>query len=179
VCCKSKFHPRSCTRCRCTALAATPSDIFAQTNQIIRAEKRFKEFEDAAAQTNEQYQRQVQPIVCVIALRCAVVTLLQMFSLREHLLAVEKQRDAKAQEASAWAARSQELQDDCNTQLSYQQIEIQVPAFAAVLAPCSSLTASRLQALHQRCHLLEKELQVHTCVAALAAAALTPSCRKH
>jgi hypothetical protein len=57
------------------------------------------------------------------------LTPLQLFSLREHLLTVEKQRDAKAQEAIAWAARAQEVQDDCNTQMSYQQIEIQVRFF--------------------------------------------------
>ncbi len=55
-----------------------------------------------------------------------VVTLLQLFSLREHLLTVEKQRDLKAADAAAWAARMQEVQDECNNQMSYQQIEIQV-----------------------------------------------------
>ena len=53
--------------------------------------------------------------------------MLQLFSLREHLLTVEKQRDSNAAEAAAWAARVQEVQDECNNQMSYQQIEIQVP----------------------------------------------------
>ncbi len=56
------------------------------------------------------------------------MTLLQLFSLREHLLAVEKQRDAKAAEAAAWASRTQEVQEAADNQLSYQQIEIQVHA---------------------------------------------------
>ena len=79
---------------------------------------------------------------------CRDAPLLQMFSLREHLLAVEKQRDAKAQEAMAWAARVQEVQDDCNTQMSYQQIEIQVqhrfPLLCCPFAPSSRLCVCRL-----------------------------------
>ena len=31
----------------------------AQANQLLRAEKRFKDFEESVAQTNEHYQRQV------------------------------------------------------------------------------------------------------------------------
>ncbi len=77
-------------------------------------------------------------------------SLLQLFSLREHLLAVEKQRDAKAAEAFAWAARTQEVQEEADNQLSYQQIEI--------------------QALHQRSHVLAHELQVRACLHAAAAA---------
>ena len=35
------------------------SDTIEQANQLLRAEKRFKEFEASVAQTNDQYQRQV------------------------------------------------------------------------------------------------------------------------
>ncbi len=98
------------------------------------------------------------------------LTLLQLFSLREHLLTVEKQRDARAAEAAAWAARTQEVQDDCNTQMSYQQIEIQVPLLRC--SPGPALTMSRLQALHQRSHLLEQQLQVSCCARRLLLQAL-------
>ena len=96
----------------------------------MRAEKRFKEFEGSVGQTNEQYQWQVQypPLPHAHTRMHAVMTLLQLFSLREHLLAVEKQRDAKAAEAAAWASRTQEVQEAADNQLSYQQIEIQVHA---------------------------------------------------
>jgi hypothetical protein len=33
------------------------SDTIEQANQLLRAEKRFKEFETSVAQTNDQYQR--------------------------------------------------------------------------------------------------------------------------
>jgi hypothetical protein len=82
---------------------------------------------------------------------------MQLFSLREHLLTVEKQRDTKAADAAAWAARVQEVQDECNNQMSYQQIEIQVCEHFVALDLVLTL---RLQALHQRSHDLVQELQV-------------------
>ncbi len=87
-----------------------------------------------------------------------------MFSLREHLLMVEKQRDAKVAEAAAWAARLQEVQDDCNNQMSYQQIEIQVSECGIVcrMATFSQLSSSFSQALHQRSHDLSQQLQVRS-----------------
>jgi hypothetical protein len=68
--------------------------------------------------------------------RALLTTLMQMFSLREHLLTVEKQRDMKAADAAAWAARVQEVQDECNNQMSYQQIEIQVCLHAQNIVCC-------------------------------------------
>jgi hypothetical protein len=38
---------------------APQCDAIEQANQLLRAEKRFKEFEASVAQTNDQYQRQV------------------------------------------------------------------------------------------------------------------------
>ena len=92
------------------------------------------------------------------------MTLLQLFSLREHLLMVEKQRDAKVAEAAAWAARLQEVQDDCNNQMSYQQIEIQVSGCCILfrMATFAQLSSSFSQALHQRSHDLSQQLQVRS-----------------
>ena len=115
-------------------------DTLVQANQLLRAEKRFKEFEASVAQTNDQYQRQVlmtHSSLCLFCFCCHALTLLQLFSLREHLLTVEKQRDAKVAEAAAWAARLQEVQDESNNQMSYQQIEIQVSLRAFSFAPLS------------------------------------------
>ena len=42
------------------ALSSSHADVIAQANQLLRAEKRFKDFEDSVAQTNDQYQRQVR-----------------------------------------------------------------------------------------------------------------------
>ena len=82
-----------------------------------------------------------------------VVTLLQLFSLREHLLTVEKQRDSNAAEAAAWAARVQEVQDECNNQMSYQQIEIQVPGYGPSICrppPLSHLSVAGASSAHAR-----------------------------
>jgi hypothetical protein len=77
---------------------------------------------------------------------------------------VEKQRDAKVAEAATWAARLQEVQDDCNTQMSYQQIEIQVCECRIVcrMATFAQLPSSFSQALHQRSHDLSQQLQVRS-----------------
>ena len=77
---------------------------------------------------------------------------------------VEKQRDAKNADAAAWAARLQEVQDDCNNQMSYQQIEIQVSECCILLrmATFAQLSSSFSQALHQRSHDLSQQLQVHS-----------------
>jgi hypothetical protein len=39
-----------------------------QANQLLRAEKRFKDFEESVAQTNEHYQRQVSTPVLRVKL---------------------------------------------------------------------------------------------------------------
>jgi hypothetical protein len=75
---------------------------------------------------------------------------------------VEKQRDAKNADAAAWAARLQEVQEDCNNQMSYQQIEIQVSGCCILfrIATFAQLSSSFSQALHQRSHDLSQQLQV-------------------
>lgn len=46
-------------RC-CVSILTSHADDDEQANQLVRAEKRFKEFEESVAQTNDQYQRQVR-----------------------------------------------------------------------------------------------------------------------
>ena len=52
------------------ALSSSHADVIAQANQLLRAEKRFKDFEDSVAQTNDQYQRQVQRLLYLASHVC-------------------------------------------------------------------------------------------------------------
>jgi hypothetical protein len=56
---------------------APQCDAIEQANQLLRAEKRFKEFEASVAQTNDQYQRQVAMahFLCLACPHAAAVVL--------------------------------------------------------------------------------------------------------
>jgi hypothetical protein len=149
--------------------------IVSQANQLLRAEKRFRDFEEIVSQTNDQYQRQVlaytspfiyEPINCrhsctvVSIYRDTIAVILLAGAFVDCRKAAGRQSCRSSSLGCAFAGGPRRVQYPA--QLSADRDSgvcpcMLGPLFAVAL---SDQLIKWFQALHQRSHILAQELQV-------------------